>query len=98
MILCKNCKFWKRHEMKTILINECGLSESTYCNFGECSNDKFLDCSNQHFSHSPAGDSLCYANCDFGGYGDAYFCTGENFGCVHGELRDITLDVNDFNE
>lgn len=79
---CKTCKHWKRHE------SAIGDPFPKSYLFGECLNSHFVY-DDQSFNSNPVGqlpnaDGLIYS--DGEGY-SAGFETGENFGCIHHEIK-----------
>jgi hypothetical protein len=98
MVLCRNCKFWERidkNDENYIFWNMELEKFIVPSHIGRCLNEKFIY----------AGDLMDWSDVDLDGFGyidtegrDAYFGTGGLFGCIHGELRDTALDINDFNE
>ena len=72
MIKCKECKFWDK--------NDVVVSDLPKGDYGSCSSDGF----NYQIAIGDRKDMLIYA--DYEGY-SAGFMTGEEFGCIHGELK-----------
>lgn len=72
---CSDCKHWERYTDKSII-------KSRGEHSGECDSDKFV---NLEWADKSITDQLMYW--DYESYAAGFF-TGENFGCIHFEVRE----------
>lgn len=78
---CKDCKGWIRHT-----VHRLGRPLDRYTSFGTCTSLKFVDVSNLDSDDKwPPKDGVAYS--DNESY-EAWFETGEDFGCIHFEERE----------